>query len=106
MHGLITSSVEGNESLDADTRSGSLYQSDPLRNRNYFFSVGVGAEGVLDSPSFNAPLKFLMPSPRPLPKSASLPGPKNRSAMPNNSNNSVTPSFPPNILNLQREVQE
>src|SRR2546421_189379 len=58
----------------------------------YFFSSVLPC-----SPSFTALLKFLIPSPSPLPKSASLPGPKIRSAMPSSSNSSGIPSLPPNI---------
>ena len=45
------------------------------------------------SPSFTADLKFLMPSPRPLPRSASLLGPKIRSAMAKISEFPATPVF-------------
>src|SRR5579864_440953 len=39
-----------------------------------------------------------MPSPRPLPRSASLLGPKKRMAITSNIKSSGTPSFPPNIV--------
>src|SRR5664279_4486581 len=62
---------------------------------NYFFSsVGVVE---LEDPSLIDDLKFLMPSPRPLPSSPSFLGPKMSRAMNTMTASSGRPIFPPNI---------
>lgn len=60
---------------------------------------GLGGSSFFSSFSFNEDLKFRMPSPNPLPKSANLLGPNSSSAMPTinrmcNGENSPSPIIP------------
>src|SRR5450755_3124403 len=61
----------------------------------YFFSSGGVVE--LEAPSLIDDLKFLMPSPSPLPSSPSFLGPKMSRAMNTMTASSGRPIFPPNI---------
>jgi hypothetical protein len=68
------------------------------RERSYFLSAGGAGCTGLPSPSFIAPLKLRIASPKPLPRSPSLLGPKKMRAITRMISSSGTPSFPPNMF--------
>src|ERR1035441_6399559 len=68
----------------------------PLKTWDGYFFSSVGFV-VLEAPSLIDDLKFLMPSPRPLPSSPSFLGPKMSRAMNTMTASSGRPIFPPNI---------